>query len=460
MNRLHTSVVPCQQSRVPATWSHATWAGRLVGMLTLIALASACSESRKPNDNAVVAGPTVGTESTELSKPPRPADGTALASLVEETTKPDPLSMVEPPGDKPIAIPIDEATLVKLSKAVRSDDVTVRRAAVEALGRIGQPAVSMLAEALAREPLSFHNADYFEKELATLGETWMELVEQGHDLSDFMSGDAVPGHFTTMAKPSEGFLAVGMVPGFNMGMLRKTDLDGRRQAAEALGAIGIDALPHLMRAVRQDVRRFEGLQDVEDWDRAGLLSGWYLKRLDDDIRGIARVGPIAIPSLKKVIFDQKEEVTVRLLLVAALGEMGQPAIPTLSEVAYLDDQAESHLLRETAMVALGRTGEAAIPVLADLLQEGCVNQRRQAVSQLGKIGSENALPALTAALKDWDEHTRLRAVEIIGRIGTKDIETRSALSRLLDDPSDTVRRSAARALGKRRQAFDDGHGRP
>jgi HEAT repeat protein len=406
----------------------------------------------------VLADPVAETGVATLSKPPQPAGSTNLAPAVDETGKLDSLEMLDPPTDGLIATHADDITLAELSNAIESEDRLLRQVAVEALQRIGPPSVPVLAKALSREPLSFENRGHLGKEGGALCKAWMELVEQGQDLSDTWANDIVPSHFMTMVEPRGGFLAVGMLPGLCLGMLVRTDLDGRRQVAEALGSIGTDALPHLILAVRQDVKRFEGLPHAIDLDHVDLLSGWYLKRLDDDIRGIARVGPKAIPAIENVILDQDEEVTVRLVMVAALGEMGEPAVAALSGALCSNDGIEGRLVRDAAMQAFARIGEPAIPVLAELLQVGCEDLRHQAIGQLGKLGSKEALPALIATLHDWDEDTRFRAVEAIGRIGPEGIEARSALSRLLRDPSERVRRSAALALGKERQPSDDDHG--
>ena len=429
MNSLDKSELLCGQSPVPSARTGAGRIERLAAILSLVILAPGCAGDTEPGCNEPHANPAAETAIAEPSTAVEPADNAILAS------------------------PAAEKAIAELSGAIQSDDRTVRRSAVEDLGKIGPPAVPVLAAALNKKPASFGNTDRLEDENKALLKLWMEMAAENPNLAGFPSDHAVPSPFFRMV--GSGWGAPGMLSGFSLEMLWRTDLDGRRQVAETLGAIGTDALPHLMQAVREDVEGFQRIPDLDDLRYDSLLRGWHLKRVYDDIKGLARIGPEAIPFLKKVLADQDEGVSVRLVAAAALGEMGAPALSALSEELYAESHDEGHTVHETVVEALGRIGEAAVPALSEALQKGPKHVRRSAAEQLGEIGSEKALPSLIAAVRDRDEFTRCKAAEAIGKTGARDTEARSALGRLLSDPNEMVRQKAAEVLGKRGRLLDE-----
>ena len=89
-----------------------------------------------------------------------------------------------------------------------------------------------------------------------------------------------------------------------------------------------------------------------------------------------------------------EDVNVSGLACRALGQIGpaaEPAIPALSEMAFIPDTEYSE-----AVDTLQKIGAPAVPVLVEVLDRGNSSVKWQAVKALGDMGepARAALPAL------------------------------------------------------------------
>ena len=130
---------------------------------------------------------------------------------------------------------------------------------------------------------------------------------------------------------------------------------------------------------------------------------------------LGKIGEPAVPALVEALDDQR--YVVRQHACAALAYMrsgAQDAVPDL--VTLLN--SENNLDRRDAASVLGRIGrgaKVAVPVLMELLYSDDVRVRRAAADALGNIGpgAANAVPALTEALSRSDEYLRVhRAARI------------------------------------------------
>lgn len=179
-----------------------------------------------------------------------------------------------------------------------------------------------------------------------------------------------------------------------------------------------------------------------------------LKHQDENIRivAIAILGEIgegateAIPFLEEVLRDRREENSdSRIVVVDALGKMGQTAVPALI-VALRDEEGS---VRYSAASALRQIGKPAVLALIVALKDRDSGVRSNAAWVLGTIGegAKDAVPALIAALKDQNWRVRYHAASALGRIGkeAKDAVPQLTIAVKNDECSET-RRAAITSL--------------
>jgi HEAT repeat protein len=168
----------------------------------------------------------------------------------------------------------------------------------------------------------------------------------------------------------------------------------------------------------------------------------------------------AVPALREVVQDVKNDRTMRVWAVHALGKIGTPeaseALPTLQKV--LEDDKTPLDIRTAIVEELGNFGKDAsptVPVLAKLLTDdgSSIEIRNAVVTALEKLGpdAKAALPALKKVSRDRDKFIRGMALRALGRIGKElgpDVKEVAALLRQgTDDPLLDVRLAAIETLG-------------
>ena len=118
-------------------------------------------------------------------------------------------------------------------------------------------------------------------------------------------------------------------------------------------------------------------------------------------------------------------------------------------IALLDDARFA--VRDRAVDRLGKLGPAAVADLEAVLREGRTTEaRRNAVWALTRIETEAARAAVRRALADRDDSVRQTAVYSAGL--HRDADARPALVALLSPAPPPIRREAATALGRIRNA--------
>ena len=159
-----------------------------------------------------------------------------------------------------------------------------------------------------------------------------------------------------------------------------------KNALEALGTSGAQAIPHLMTALHS--------RSVGPLARESLV----------------RIGEQAFPSLVKALDD--EDSYVRRNVVQILGEIGDSyTIPYLVKALHDEDD----MVRRLATVALGAMkNPSATPYLGDAIRDGDRYVRINAVKALGRIGGNEAVVFLEKALEDKDDRVREIAREALG----------------------------------------------
>lgn len=184
-----------------------------------------------------------------------------------------------------------------------------------------------------------------------------------------------------------------------VGALKDADVDGRRNAAEALGKIGGKA-------------------------------------------------EAAVPALIVALNDQSAGVRMNAAeTLGKIGEKAEAAVPALIDVLN-DQQAGVRNSATTALINIGKKAEAAVPVLIDALNDHDWEFRARAAEVLGKIGekAKAAVPALIDALKAHHLYVRARTAKALGKIGEKAEAVVPALADALNDQRASVRMNAAGVL--------------
>lgn len=242
------------------------------------------------------------------------------------------------------------AAVGPLAALLRDPESGVRWKATEALGKLGSPAVGPLTESLRSE-----NVDT----------RWMAAVALG-DIGD---PEAVPALIE---------------------VLNDEDTYVRSRAALALGAIGEPAQGRLIADLSTENRRVR-------WGAALALG---------------KIGGAnAVDALIGALLDPDGEVRQRA--ASALGDIGEPALPSLIEALRIHDAD----LRQGVIAALGQIGKPAVASLIAGLRTGDDPRIRSgAAAALGEIGDPQSVDALIEALDDNHEEVQAAAREALGSI--------------------------------------------
>jgi HEAT repeat protein len=328
--------------------------------------------------------------------------------------------------------------------ALGNEDVEVRWAAAEALRKIGTPAVLALIGALRDD----EDADVRQAAAWALGsigdpQAVSALIEALRDESNDKEVRRAAAWALGEIGDPQAVLDLNRALGDEDALVRQA-------AAEALGEIGDpqavldlnralgDKDARVRRAAAKALGEIGAPQAVLDLNRAlgdkDALVRWAAARA---LGGIG--DPQAVPALIGALRD--EDTRVRWAAVEALGKIGTPAVPALIG-ALRDEDVEVRWAAE----ALGKIGTPAVPALIGALGDEYARVRWAAAEALGEIGDPQAVLDLIGALRDEDAEVRRAAAEALGEIG--DPQAVLDLNRALGDKDARVRRAAAWALGK------------
>jgi HEAT repeat protein len=166
-------------------------------------------------------------------------------------------------------------------------------------------------------------------------------------------------------------------------------------------------------------------------------------------KALGAMGPEAVPALIKALKD--EDSVVRGYAARALGEIGpaaKDAIPALAR--GLRDSGDFILgnVGEQMASALGQIGTAAVPTLTEALKDRDWKVRWTAAFGLHSAGLEGkaAVPSLLVALQDDHDRVRLEAAYALVEMCQKTAEAKVVLEELLRSTDSLVRGKADDAL--------------
>jgi HEAT repeat protein len=167
---------------------------------------------------------------------------------------------------------------------------------------------------------------------------------------------------------------------------------------------------------------------------------------------VKKFGRSALPDLIALLKSDKEKLNVRLVAIAALGELGddaKPAIPVLAK-GISSKQKEVQLKTLDAIAEIGPAAKGAVPEIAQALTQDDEEVRVAAARALGSIGSnaKAALPGLVEALNDPSKVVQVAAINAISGLRSEAKPAISDLIQTLSAPDAEVRLATIIALGK------------
>jgi len=346
-------------------------------------------------------------------------------------------------------VPTEE--ILKDNLSLRSNSRLKVEASIQAIIRIGPPAIEPL--------LAFLNVS-----------TWSRNAFCLKDISIYILGEigdsgAVPKLIEALtAENSESLqryrvgLALGKIGDERalpplIEMLISDDNKDSQSAQEALTLMGAPAVEELILLTQNQDNKIRlsainTLSDIKD-DRAIEPLMQFLNEDDYDIR---RASIFALGNMKaEAAIDslvanlEHKDSNVRFAATNALGRIGEPALEPLL-VALKD---ENEYVRQHSAQALGDIGsDRAVEPLMNALSDNEYSVRLRAAQALGKIGNPKATELLINALKinDYNDDFRCAVAIALGQIG--DRRAVEALIANLNSSYMTIRRDCAEALGK------------
>jgi HEAT repeat protein len=231
------------------------------------------------------------------------------------------------------------------------------------------------------------------------------------------------------------------------------DPDVCRVAAIALGKMGDDSLPSLLRLLesKNADHRYHGAVGVSELGPKAAPAVKGLAKLlgekDEELRtvGSAALGKIGEPALERLIECLGDEsADVRRGAAVALGSMGTMAKKAVKRlIAGLGDKDTA----AAAAAALGRIGDAAaVTPLGKLLEGDDPEAARAAATALGELGPVSAtlIGPLVVMMRGTDKGSREAAAVALIRIGKPAI---APVKKVLEEKEARLRVLALLVLG-------------
>ncbi len=204
-------------------------------------------------------------------------------------------------------------------------------------------------------------------------------------------------------------------------------------AAEAIRAIGTNALPLLMEDIHArptgNSFRFKLRNSLDHVLKRGSRTWWFLRDL---------------------IGEETQEDRVRWRAaqgLAALGPLTSPAVPELKRLLFTNYWHSS--IKEAAY-ALATVGSEGIAILTNAVQPQAEWSGMCALWALGQHpeAGTNVMPFLIGATSSASEGTACGAIQVLGLFHTDAEHAIPALTAALSSANASVRNDAARALGQ------------
>ncbi|VTS08718.1 HEAT repeat domain-containing protein [Tuwongella immobilis] len=172
-------------------------------------------------------------------------------------------------------------------------------------------------------------------------------------------------------------------------------------------------------------------------------------------RTIAALGKPASQLVPKLILELNDpDESVRRVAIEALKRMGSAAKPAIAVLGprLTDDQISVRTAAAEILLSMGHAAKDAIDDLGDALEGEDSNVRKLAAETLAILGpdAKPALPELLKAIqnKEFDPYQRTAFAQAIGAIGPTASDAAPIMLDLLDATDPILRSTVARALGR------------
>jgi HEAT repeat protein len=323
---------------------------------------------------------------------------------------------------------IGEPAIPALMKALQDKNLQVRRSAADVLIHIGRPAIPALAKALKNSDANVRrSAALALRRIGAEAKTAVPLL-----VPLLKDSDAKVRSYASSALGRMGAEAKTALPDL-VPLLKDSDANVRSSAASALESMGAEAktaVPDLVPLLK------DSDASVRDSAASALAS----------MRAEAKTG---VPQLVRLLKDS--DASVRDSAASALGGIGAEAKTAVPDLVPLlkDSDAKVRDSAASALASMGAEAKTAVPDLVPLLKDSDAKVRYSAAYALGSMPAEakDAVPQLVPLLKDSDANVRLIAGSALVRIGTEAKAGVPQLIPLLKDSDASVRDNAASALG-------------
>jgi HEAT repeat protein len=348
------------------------------------------------------------------------------------------------------------SSIAVLTGAANDDDAKVRALAVQALHKIGAPAVPTFVDLLGAKHL-----DVRRQAASLLGsmqvQDKMVVVGLGYATRD---KDFQVRHNALLSLQNMGTAAKLAEP-YVVELLTDIDPQMRQDAFRTLQNLGVDPRPGLKKAlgnpdltIRIKTASLMSTLDLEvELAVPVLLDG--LKQKDETLkmqaahalalRGLREeeVLPIFIAGLKNDAPSVRRQAAET---IARYGLKAAKAIPVL--IATLDDADDS--VRAQALRTLrvvGAKGSDLLPAAAKILRRKNDPLHAEAAQLVFQAGPDAVGEIITLLGKDDAPALRLACLQTLAMVGPAAKNAVGELIKALDDPSPRIRMTAARALG-------------
>jgi HEAT repeat protein len=393
---------------------------------------------------------------------------------------------------------VSDSVVPALINSLKDQNDDVRVTAVDALGRIGEPAAVAVPELveIARRGADYWSglnwADVATNALVRIGSAavpgLLKIKGQDHFVIDVFrsigppAAAALPYLIDCLRHGSDSIqmaaaAALGdigassiRVIGELIGSLQNSSHDVRRRAVSSLVNGGRSAASALIEALSQ---RKEAMTLSRSRDGFEIYAAEALGYIGADaaegvpcllamlnvpdvrvrieaITALGRIGAVDNEVLKKLISNLGDAYDdVRIVSAEALGRIGQATIPSVMEAL---EHPRMHV-REGAARALGYMGRAAsvaVNSLTSLLNDVEPIVQTAAALALGQIKTHvsHFLPSLMSRVGSQNEQVRGSAIIALGRIGPAAAAAVPILCDVLSDEDWTIRGAAAASLGR------------
>jgi HEAT repeat protein len=210
----------------------------------------------------------------------------------------------------------------------------------------------------------------------------------------------------------------------------------------ALGLLALGGAGAILSAIHKPAELSYQGRSLQDWCLRLDASNEQSDQ-DKAAAAIKEIGSQAIPELIRLLDTQ--EPAMRKFAFSFSKYFTASSRRTLSKYAGSPTASRVRGTAARALGCLGPVAKPAIPQLIKALHDPDRQVRLDAAGALGWIGPD-ATSSLILCLNDQDSNVRHVAVFGLGRIGPGAVAAVPALSRMLHDPDEFVRASAAASL--------------